>query len=106
MFGTQNTKYIPKVGHKEIKHIRITNTHNMLHKRHKHNLNQIRNILQQSNLTVAKADKSKTIVFINKNTLNQKANNFIQENHIAITIKIPQIPTKSKYNKLLKNATH
>jgi len=52
---------------KQIKHIMIINTHNMLHKTHKHNLNQIRNILQQSYRTLAKADKSKTIVFINKN---------------------------------------
>lgn len=91
---------------KQIKHIMTTNTHNMLCNSHKHNLNQIRNILQQSNLTLAKADKSKTIIFINQNTLKQKVNNFMQENHITITIKIPQIPTKSKHNKLLKNATH
>jgi hypothetical protein len=68
---------------KKVKHIITTNTHNTLHKIHQHNLNQIKNILQQNSLTAAKADKSKTMVIINKNTLKQKMDTFIQENHIT-----------------------
>ena len=56
-------------------------THNTLHKRHQHNLNRIKNILQGYNLATAKADKSKTTVIISKDTLKQKINTFIQENH-------------------------
>ena len=74
---------------KQIKHIMTTNTHNTLHRRYQHNLNQIRNILQQNNLTLAKVDKSKTTVIVDKNTLKQKVNNFIQENHITTLTKDP-----------------
>jgi len=66
-----------------------TNTHNTLHKRYQHNLNQMKNILQRNNLTRARADKSKTMVIINKNTLKQKINTFIQENHITHLNKDP-----------------
>ena len=66
---------------KKIRQI-TTNTHNTLHKRHQNHLNQIKNILQQNNLTIAKADKSKTIVIINKNILQQKIDAFVQENQI------------------------
>ena len=57
-------------------------THNTLQKRYQHNVKEIRNILRQNNLSITKADKSKTIVVINKNTLKQNVDNFIQENHI------------------------
>ena len=60
-----------------------TNSHNMPHKKHQHNLNQIKNTLQWNNLTIAKADKGKTMVIIDKNTLKQKIDTFIQENHIT-----------------------
>jgi len=63
--------------------------HNTLHKRIQHNLHQIKNILQQNKLTFARADKSKTMVIINKNTLKQKIDNFIQENHITCLNKDP-----------------
>jgi len=46
-----------------------TNTHNTIHKRYQHNLNQIKKILQQNNLTIAKADKSKAMVIISKDAL-------------------------------------
>jgi hypothetical protein len=60
-----------------------TNIHNTPHKRYQHNLNQLKTILQQNNLTIVKADKSKTAVIINKNTLKQKVDNFIHENYIT-----------------------
>jgi hypothetical protein len=46
---------------KKIEQIMTTTTHNSLHKRYQHKIKQIRNILQQNNLTITKADKSKTI---------------------------------------------
>ena len=64
---------------RKIKQFITTNTHNTLHKRHQHFLNQIKYILQRNNLTVAKAYKSKTVVIIDKNMLKQKIDTFIQE---------------------------
>ena len=52
-------------------------------------MNQLRKVLQQNNLTIAKADKSKTVVVINQNLLKQKVDKFIQENHITHLIKDP-----------------
>jgi hypothetical protein len=66
---------------KKIKQIKATTTHNTLHKRYQYNIKQIRNIIQQNNLTITKADKSKAIVIINKNTLNQKVDDFVKESH-------------------------
>ena len=60
-----------------------SNTHYILHKRHQHNLNQIKNILNRNNLTVAIADKNKALVIINKDSLEEKVKTFIHENRIA-----------------------
>ena len=67
---------------KKVKQI-LTNSHNTLHKIHQHNLNQIKNILQRNNLTIAKADKGKTMVIIDKNTVKQKIDTFIHEKRIT-----------------------
>jgi len=64
-------------------------THNTLHKRHQHNIKQIRNILRQNNLTITKADKSKSIIIISKSMLKQKVDDFIQKNHISCLNKVP-----------------
>jgi hypothetical protein len=45
----------------KIKQILASSTHYILHKRHQHNLNQIKNILNNNNLTKAKANKNKAI---------------------------------------------
>jgi len=42
---------------KQIKHIMTTNKYNTLHKRYKYNINELKKILQNNNLTIAKADK-------------------------------------------------
>jgi hypothetical protein len=57
---------------KKIKQIKEFNRHNTLHKRHEHNINQIKKTLQHNNLTIAKAYKSKSIVIIDKTGLKQK----------------------------------
>ena len=49
----------------------------------------MKNILQNNNLTIVKADKSKAIVIIEKNTLVKKVDNFIQENNIRQINKEP-----------------
>jgi hypothetical protein len=61
----------------------------MLYKRHQYNLKQIRIILERNNLTVAKADKGKTIVIINRDLLLQKFDSFIQNSNMLQLNKDP-----------------
>jgi hypothetical protein len=68
-----------------VKQILATSTHQTLHKRYQHNLNQIKSIRRRSNLTIARAGKNRAIVIINKDSLEQK----IQENHITHMNKNP-----------------
>jgi len=77
---------------KKIKQVKESNRHNIMHKRHQHNIKQIKKILQHNNLTIAKADKSKAIVIIDKTNLEQKVNTFIQENNI---IEVKKDPTET-----------
>jgi hypothetical protein len=83
---------------KKIKQIKESNRHNTLHKRHQHYINQIKKILQH-NLTIAKADKRKAIVIIDKTELKQKIDMFIQETNI---IKLNKDPTESYHRQLQK----
>ena len=57
---------------KNIKQIGESNRHNTVHKRYQYNINQIKKTLQQNNLTIARADKSKALVIIDKRVLKQK----------------------------------
>ena len=43
-----------------------------MHKRHQHNIKQIKNRLPRINLTIARVDKNKAIVVISKDALEQK----------------------------------
>jgi len=43
-----------------------------MHKRNQYNINQIKKALQQNNLTVGKADKTKAIVIMDKEVLRKK----------------------------------
>jgi hypothetical protein len=54
----------------------------MIHIRYQYNINQIKKTLQQNNLTIATADKSKALVIIDKTVLKRKVDKFIQENNI------------------------
>jgi hypothetical protein len=72
-----------------IKQIMASSTHFILHKRHQHNLNQIRDILNRNNLTIVKVDKNKAIVTINKDSLEEKVKIFIHEYHITCLNKDP-----------------
>ena len=66
----------------QIKHIMTTNRYNVLHKRQQYNINQLKKILKNNNLITIKADKTKAIVIINKESLKMKVNNLITENHM------------------------
>jgi hypothetical protein len=54
---------------KKIEQIKHVKTYNMIHKRHQYNLKQIKTILERNNLTVAKADKGKSMVVISNDAL-------------------------------------
>jgi hypothetical protein len=77
---------------KKIKKIKESNRHNNMHKRYQYNINEIKKILQHNNLTIAKADKCKAIVIIDKTALGQKIDTSIQENNI---MKLNKDPTDS-----------
>jgi predicted metal-dependent phosphoesterase TrpH len=66
-----------------------TNRHNILHKRQQYNLNQLKKILKNNNLTTVKADKTKAIVTIDNKKLKMKVNNFITENQMQLLNKDP-----------------
>ena len=74
---------------KQVKHITMTNRHSTLHKRYKYNINELKKTLQNNNLTIVKADRSKAIVIIDRNTLIKKVDNFIQDNNIKQINKDP-----------------
>jgi hypothetical protein len=74
---------------KQIKQILESNKHNVSHKRQQHNLRQLKKTLEDNNLAVVKSDKSKAIVIIDKNKLNDEINNFIKENQIDTLNKDP-----------------
>jgi hypothetical protein len=57
---------------KKIKQVKASNRQNTIHKGHQYYTNQMMKTLQQNNLTITKADKSKAIDIIDKNKLNMK----------------------------------
>ena len=62
----------------KIKQITTTNRAQTMHKTYQHNINEIKNILRENNLTITKADKNKAIVIINKAMLEQKVQTFVK----------------------------
>lgn len=58
--------------------------------------------MEQNNLTVAKADKGRTMVIILRDTLKQKIDTFIQENQIIL---ISKDPTES-FQKQIQQTIH
>jgi len=66
---------------------------------------QIRKILENNNLTIAKADKSKSRVIINKTDIEQKIDNFILENNIK-ELKKDLTTTYQKQTQLLIKKMH
>ena len=54
---------------KQNKQILNSNRHNTHHKRQQYSINQIKRILENNNLTLVKADKSKAVVIMDKETV-------------------------------------
>jgi len=75
-----------------------------MHKRYQHNLNELKNILRENNLTITLADKNKAIVIINKAMLGQKIQTFIKENKITTLLKDPTDQFHNKSNTQFRNA--
>jgi len=71
------------------KGIQESNMHNIKHKRQQYTINKLKGILKQNNSTIVKADKSKAIVIINKDDLDQKIKAFIKQNNILTMNKDP-----------------
>ena len=69
---------------KQIKHILTSNRHIVLHKRQQYSINQIKKVLENINLALVKADKSKAIVIIDRGKRKETVNDFIKENHINL----------------------
>jgi len=63
---------------KQIKHTLNNSRCNTLHKRNQYIINEIKNVLQKNNITMVNADKSKAIVIIDKNILEEKISSFMQ----------------------------
>jgi hypothetical protein len=74
------------------KQISETQAQNQQHKRIQHHTNQIKEIQHRDDLIVTKADKNKALIIIERETLNQKINTFLQENDIT---QINKDPTKT-----------
>ena len=74
---------------KQIKYIMNNNRSNTAHKRNQYIINKIKTLMQQNNLAMVKADKSKAIVLIDKNSLEEKIKVFMQENKITHLTKDP-----------------
>jgi len=55
--------------------------------------------MENNDLALVNADKSKTMVIIDKNKLKEKVNNFIKENHINMLNKDPTEIYQKKYTK-------
>ena len=91
---------------KKIKQIVESNRQNIMHKRQQHNMKQIKKILRHNNLTIAKADKSKAMVIIDKNIMEQKVNNFILENNIIELKKDPTDTYQKQIQQTIQKCKH
>jgi hypothetical protein len=89
---------------KKLKQIQNNRSTNILHKRRRYTIKQIRTKLAQNNLIITKADKGKTIVIINKNTYTQKVEDFLTVTTSHNYRMTPRISTRNKYNKPFPNA--
>jgi len=75
---------------KRINQISKQNKHNTLHKRQQYIINEMKKkTFQRNHITIARADKSKATVLINKNILQRKVYEFLQENGIKQINKDP-----------------
>jgi len=90
---------------KKIKGIQESNMHNIKHKRQQCTINKLKGILKQNNSTIIEADKSKAIVIINKDDLDQKIKAFIKQNNILKMNKDPTDKFKKQIQKTMAQCT-
>jgi len=90
----------------KVKQILTTNRHQAIHKKHQHNHNQIKDILQKNNLTTAKADRNKAVVIIDKTALEQKVQTLYKKTTSHNSPKTPQFISINKSNRPFKKAIH
>jgi len=67
-----------------------------------HNIKQIKKTLQDKNLVIARTDKSKTIVIIDKLNLEQKIEQFIADNKIEEVRKDPTTSYQKQIQQVIK----
>jgi len=87
---------------KQIKHTLKSIRHNVFHKRLQYNINKIKKIMENNDLALVNADKSKAMVIIDKNLLKEKVNNFIKENHISMLNKDPTEVCQKQIHQAIK----
>jgi hypothetical protein len=76
-----------------------SNAVNTIHKRKLHIAKQIRSKLLQHNLTIARVDKGKTIIIIDRDSYRQKVIDFLNENNYE---KLHKDPTDLYYKQTQK----
>jgi hypothetical protein len=91
---------------KQIKQILNSNRQNTHHKRQQYNINQIKRILENNNLTLVKADKSKDVVIMDKEKLEEKVNNFIKENNMKLLNNDPTDMYRKQIQQTIQNAIY
>ena len=91
---------------KKIQKIKDSNRHNIIHKRLLYNIRQIKKILRNNNLTLARADKSKAMVIIEKADMEQKIHNFIFDNNIMELKKDPTTAYQKQTQQVVKMHKH
>ena len=78
--------------------------HNIQYKRQQCTVNTLRALLKHNNSTIVRASKSKAIVIINKDNLDQKIQSFIKENNIPEMNKDPTEKFQKQIQKQQYNA--
>lgn len=82
-----------------IKQIKENNKQNPLHKWQQNIIRKLKEELANKNITVAKADKSKAVVIIDKTLLHEKVTHFLQDNN---TQQLKADPTDKYQKQILK----
>ena len=85
---------------KRIKQIKENSKQNPIHKMQYNTLRKLKTVMDNENITVMKADKSKAMVVIDKDKQHKRMNQFVQDNNIP---QIKKDPT-TKYHKETQQA--
>ena len=75
-----------------------------IHKKHKRTLKSLKNKLIKNNCVIIPADKSRAVVIIQKNEIDQKVNTFLEKNKIEKLNKDPTPQYKKEINDEIENS--